>query len=107
VHKLILIFHSIDDSDVFERRWSEEFVPLAEQLPGLQRVAISRVQQQLGEGRGARLIHELFFEDRHALEAGMQSPVGERAGRKLIEIAGDSVEVLTAEHAEDIPRPPQ
>ena len=106
MHKLILIFHQTDDMDTFEQRWSEEFVPLAEQLPGLRRVAVSRVRRQLSEGRGVRLIHELFFDDRQALEAGMSSPVGQRAGQTLIDIAAEAVEVLTAEHAEDVPRPP-
>ena len=37
-HKLVILFKQPDNPTLFERRWSEEFVPLAEKLPGLHKV---------------------------------------------------------------------
>jgi uncharacterized protein (TIGR02118 family) len=105
VHKLILIFHRQEDPDHFESRWSHEFVPLAERMPGVRKVAVSRVLGGLSPQSDTVLIHELYFEDRGALETGMASSPGQKAGETLMDIAGDSVEILFSEHREDQPHP--
>lgn len=106
MHKLVLLFHEPADLAEFERRWSEEFVPQAERMPGLRRVTVSRVIGGLQEGQpDLHLMHELYFDDRRALERAMASEQGQKAGQTLISIAGESVELLFAEHREDVPRP--
>ncbi len=106
MHKLILLFHRPPDMAEFERRWSEEFVPRAERMPGLRRVTVSRVIGGVQEGQqDLHLMHELYFDDRGALEEAMASEQGQKAGETLISIAGESVDLLFADHREDIPRP--
>lgn len=106
MHKLILLFRQPADLAEFERRWSEEFVPQAERMPGLRRVTISRVIGGVQEGQpDLHLVHELYFDDRTSLEQAMASEQGQEAGATLISIAGESVELLFADHREDIPRP--
>lgn len=106
MHKLVLLFERPPDVAEFERRWSEEFVPRAERMPGLRRVTVTRV---IGGVMGAEpdlhLMHELYFDNRSALERAMASEQGQRAGETLMSIAGESVELCFAEHREDIPRP--
>lgn len=107
MHKLIILFHQPPDVGEFERRWSEEFVPQAEQMPGLRRVAVSRVLGGLNEPQpDLHLVHELYFDDRVSLEQAMASETGQAAGRTLVSIAGDRVQLIFAEHQEDRPRPP-
>jgi uncharacterized protein (TIGR02118 family) len=106
VHKLILLFHTPNDVERFEHRWSHEFVPAAEALPDVRRVAISRIQGSLSPESSVYLIHELCFDDRQSLEQAMASPQGQRAGKLLVSIAGESVDVLFAHHLEDDPHPP-
>ena len=106
MHKLIILFYEPPDLDAFERRWSEEFVPRAERMPGLRRVAVSRVLGGLDEkAPDLHLIHELYFDDRETLESAMASEAGQEAGAILVAIAGERAQVLFAEHQEDIPRP--
>jgi uncharacterized protein (TIGR02118 family) len=105
VHKLVLVFGDIDDIPAFDLAWSQRFVPLVEDMPGLRRITVGRVRGSPSGVASIHLLHELHFDDQPSLEAAMASPIGQVAGRLLMEIAGDHVQLLFAEHLEDIPRP--
>jgi uncharacterized protein (TIGR02118 family) len=103
IYKLVIIFQQPTHPGEFERRWSEEFVPLAERLPGLQRIVVSHTH---GGPRGPveiYLIHELHFNGLAALRAAMASPQGVAAGQYLVRLAPRSATLLFAEHMEDAP----
>lgn len=101
MHKLTLIFHKPEKPIDFETRWSEEFVPRAEKMPGIRRVAVSRVTGGLDEEVDILLVHEFFFDDAHALRQAMASPAGQAAGRALMEIAGQFLTLFFSEHLEE------
>lgn len=101
MHKLTLIFHKPEDPLAFETRWSEEFVPRAEKMPGIRRVAVSRVTGSLDEDVDIHLVHEFFFDDAEALRLAMASPEGQSAGRALMEIAGPYLTLFFSEHLEE------
>lgn len=107
MYKLTLIFSKVEGADIeaIEHRWSHEFVPLAETMPGLQLVSISRMNRSITPEAKVHLIHELYFEDLEALDAAMRSEQGQQAGRLLMDFAGKSVQVYFAEHKEDTPTP--
>jgi uncharacterized protein (TIGR02118 family) len=103
IYKLVILFRQPADPAEFERLWSEEFVPLAERLPGLQRIVVSHTH---GGPRGPvdiYLIHELHFDGLSALKAAMASPQGVAAGQYLVRLAPRSATLLFAEHMEDAP----
>jgi uncharacterized protein (TIGR02118 family) len=104
--KLVILFAQPPDPAAFDRRWSEEFVPLAEALPGLRRVVVSHTRGGPAGAVAVHLIHELHFDDMAALTAAMASPPGVAAGQCLVRLAGGSAQLLFAEHMEDIPHPP-
>jgi uncharacterized protein (TIGR02118 family) len=100
MHKLVVVLRGAEDSERIERRWSDDFVPLAEKMPGLRRVLVGR---GAGSPRGRSdvlLVHEFLFEDREALYAAMTSPEGQAAGEALMRFAGEGAEVFFAEHHE-------
>lgn len=101
MYKLTLLFHKPDDPLAFETRWSEAFVPHAERMPGIRRVAVSRVTGGLEEDVDVHLMHEFFFDDADALRKAMASPAGQSAGRVLMEIAGPFVTLFFSEHLEE------
>jgi uncharacterized protein (TIGR02118 family) len=103
IYKLVLLFKQPADPAEFERRWSEEFVPLAEGLPGLQRVVVSHTHGGPAGPVDIYLIHELHFEGLSALTAAMASPQGIAAGQCLVRLAGGGATLLFAEHMEDRP----
>ena len=101
LHKLTLLFRRPADLPVFETRWSEEFVPLGERLPGLRRISVGRVAGG-PEGAGdLHLIHEFYFDDAASLQRALASPQGQAAGRALMEIASDVVSLWYVDHLEE------
>jgi uncharacterized protein (TIGR02118 family) len=97
----MVIFHTPTDVPVFENRWSEEFVPRAEHMPGLRRVVLSRVMGGPAGGGDVHLVHEFLFDDADAVKAAMVSPEGQAAGRALMGFAAPYVTLCFAEHMEE------
>ena len=103
-YKLVILFQRPPDPGEFERRWSEEFVHLAEQLPGLKRVVVSHTHGGPAGPVDIYLIHELHFASQADLTAALSSPEGVAAGQCLVRLAGRLATLLFAEHMEDRPR---
>jgi uncharacterized protein (TIGR02118 family) len=101
MYKLIALFTTPADAGEFEAHWSGEFVPLAEKMPGLRRAVVSRIEGTPAGPAPYYLIHELYFDDRPALESAMASPEGTSAGQTLMSFAANDVTLLLAEHLED------
>ena len=101
MHKLLILFKHPADLAEFQRRWSEEFVPLAEQLPGLRRIVVSHTHGGPGGPVDYHLIHEFHFDNLAALTTAMASPAGVRAGQCLMTFAAQISTLMFAEHMED------
>lgn len=104
--KLILLFRTPDDVPAFESRWSQDFVPLLDKIPGLRRVAVARTLQTLTGEADLYLAHELYFDDLLAARQALATPEGQAAGRALMSFAAGAVTLCLAHHLEDpLPRP--
>ena len=101
MHKLMLLFRRPDDVDGFEQRWSHEFVPRAEKMPGIRRVTVSRIHGGPSGAADLHLVHELFFDDVDSLQRALTSPEGTEAGRALMDVAANFVSLCFAEHLEE------
>ncbi len=99
VHKLIILIESTSTPD-FHVFWPR-FLHAAENMPGLRREATSRVNQVLYGDLQCALIHELFFDSIHTLQAGLASEPGKEAGQLLQEMTGGRVRLLITDHSED------
>jgi uncharacterized protein (TIGR02118 family) len=97
VHKLILVFRPPIDPTIFERRWSDEFVPLAERMPGLRRVSLARAYGGPTGPTDVYLVHEFYFDDSSALQQAMVSAEGQQAGRALMGFAARQVSLTFAD----------
>jgi uncharacterized protein (TIGR02118 family) len=100
MHKLVVLLRGAADSERIERRWSDEFVPLAERMPGLRRVIVGRGAGAPNGRTDVLLVHEFVFDDREALYAALTSPEGQTAGAVLLGFAGAGAEIFFAEHHE-------
>lgn len=101
-YKIIILFNQPLPPD-FEQHWSEQFVPLAEKLPGLRRVVVSHTHGGPAGPVEVYLLHELHFDSLEALKAAMIAPEGLAAGQALVKLAGKQATLLFAEHMEDRP----
>jgi len=86
MYKLSLLFKETTAATNLIERWSQEFVPLADQLPGLKLVIVSHFDGGPAGPSEWRLQHDLIFENKEALQAAMQSPAGVSAGQALVRL---------------------
>jgi len=103
LYKLVILFKQPVDLADFERRWSEEFVPLVEQMPDVQRIVVSHTHGGPAGPVDIHLIHEVYFESLNTLKTAMASPQGVAAGQCLLRFAKKNATLLFAEHMEDVP----
>jgi uncharacterized protein (TIGR02118 family) len=101
MNKLLIQFLNPPDVEDFEHKWSEGFVPLAERMPGLKRVSVSRIYGGPAGEVNLHLVHEFFFENAQSLRHAMSSPEGQRAGQALLDFASEYVTICFAEHLEE------
>jgi uncharacterized protein (TIGR02118 family) len=100
MYKLTILIEPPHDLQAFEDSWPR-FLHQAERMPGLQREATVRVVDTLFGESQIYKIHELFFENREALQAAMASSPGQAAGQVLQGITAGRMTLLIAEHRED------
>lgn len=91
-----------DAQAAFERRYTEEHLPLVARTPGLRETRIDRVAQALGGETDLALVAAMRFDDRASLDAGLASDAMRQAGRVLREIAPGLVTLLVLEDAPEM-----
>ena len=86
----------------FERRYTNEHLPLVARTPGLRRIHAQRVVAALGGETDFILLTSMEFDNRDALDDGLRSEAMRAAGRNLREIAPGLSSLLVLEDAPDI-----
>ena len=100
MYKLLILISPAAEGPALDKGWPE-FLHHAEAMPGLQREAAGQVTQHLYGQMPVGRVHELFFENRAALQAAMSSTAGVEAGKVLQRITGGHITLLIVEHRED------
>jgi uncharacterized protein (TIGR02118 family) len=98
--KLVIMYKHPTDEDAFEQGYVKSLASL-EKMPGIIRQQANIV---LGnpEGRSPYYrILELYFDSYENLDSALRSEEGVAAGRLLMELAGDLVELLFVDVFED------
>ena len=91
-----------DALEAFERRYTEEHLPLVSRTPGLRRVHGERVVGAVDGETDIALVTTLEFEDRDALDAALRSEEFAAARRNLQEISPTAISLLILEDAPDV-----
>ncbi len=95
--KLIALFSRPPDTDAFDHHYDEVHAPLMRQVPGLERMEVTR---NIGTFRGESeyyLIAEMYFRNRETFDAAMASPENRAAGKDLLTFAQGLVTLLIGE----------
>lgn len=100
MYKLVILIEPLEDWQAFEDNWPD-FLHKVEQMPGLRREAISRVEAFLYGTTPCARMHELFFDTFEAAQQAMASPQGREAGRLLRQMTQGRITLFFAEHKED------
>jgi uncharacterized protein (TIGR02118 family) len=80
VFKFVTIYRRVDDEVALETFFSTTHLPLSEQLPGLLKSEVSRINGKPGGESRFHLMYELYFETPQVFFHAL----GSDAGRKLM-----------------------
>lgn len=98
--KLTALYRKPEDAESFERHYFGIHIPLIKQIPGLQRIEITRVTvAPMGESR-YYLMAEMYFTSMDAMNAANASPQGRAAAKDLMSFAADIVTLFYGEVTE-------
>jgi uncharacterized protein (TIGR02118 family) len=76
MYKFTTLYHQVDDPDALERFFSTIHLPLAEQLPALNKIEVSRISHKPGGQSRFTLMVELYFESKERLQAAFATAIG-------------------------------
>ena len=94
--KFIALYKKPADPAEFDKKYFEEHLPLANKMPGLKKVEISRI---VGSPRGESeyyLMAELYFDNKEAMMTALNSPESKEAGKVLMSFAKDITTMMFA-----------
>jgi len=98
--KLVILFEPPEELQAFEAAW-QTFLRQAEQMPGLKKETVSRVERFLYGDRAVYQIHEFYFDSIKEAEEAMASPQGVEAGKLLQTMTAGRFSLFFADHKED------
>ncbi len=100
MYQLILLIPTSVDIKSFDEGWPS-FLESIEQMPGLLRESVSRVDQLLYGQDHFHRIYTFSFPDQKTLEKSLVSDPGEKAGKIIHDLTEGRVTLLTADFQED------
>lgn len=86
--KLIAYYRNPEDKPEFDKKYFQEHLPLAEKMPGLLKMEVSRLKDIAGIS-GFYLQADMYFENIDALNKAMSSDEGKAAGKNIMSFAKD------------------
>ncbi|MGO0062957.1 EthD family reductase [Brevibacillus fluminis] len=95
--KLVAVYKKPEDVEAFDRHYFEVHAPLAEKMPGLIKMEVSKIYGSPAGESNLHLIAEMYFETRDALMEALSSPEGRAAGKDLMGFAGKVVSMHFAD----------
>ncbi|PTX63326.1 uncharacterized protein (TIGR02118 family) [Melghirimyces profundicolus] len=100
--KLIALYCHPEDREAFDDHYENVHTPLAEKMPGLKKLEVTRMQGAPMGGKAEYYLEAaMYFEDRAALDAAMRSPEGKAAAKDLMGFAGPLVTMMIGEVARE------
>ncbi len=101
MYQLVLLIPTSVNLEKFDETWPS-FLRVAEQMPGLIKESISRVDQIIYGSEFISRIYTFTFPDQETLEKALVSKPGGSAGRLIHDLTGGKVILLTAKYQEDL-----
>ena len=95
--KLVALYARPADPEEFDRHYFTIHLPLVRAYPGLRRLEVTRVTgAPIGEA-AVRMMAEMYFDDRQAMESALASAAGKAVTRDLMSFAASIVTVFFGE----------
>jgi len=95
--KLTALYRKPANPAEFDRYYKEVHTPLVLKIPGLRKLAVSRVKPGIVGESPYYLIADMYYNDMPALQAALGSPEGKASAKDVGNFAKEIVEFLVAE----------
>ncbi len=96
--KLIAFYSQPENPEDFDKQYFETHLPLAQKMPGLARVEVSKLTKNImGGDLPHYMMAELTFDSMDALNNALKSPEGQAAGANLMSFASKYVTMTSSE----------
>jgi len=100
MYQLLILIPLTVNINSFDEGWPD-FLEAAENMDGLIRESVSRIDRGIYGQNNIRRIYSFLFHDKSSLEKALISPHGEKAGKIIHEITGGEVILLSGTFQED------
>ncbi len=94
--KLVALYKKPADVDAFEKHYREIHAPLAQKMPGLKKLEVSRMFGSPGGEPKYYMMAEMCFENKEAMFAALGSDEGKAAAKDVMGFAGDLIHMMFA-----------
>ena len=95
--KLVALYARPADPEAFDRHYHGVHLGLVRAYPGLRKLEVTRVTgAPIGEA-SIRVMAEMYFDDKNAMESALASPAGKAVTRDLLSFAASIVTVFFGE----------
>lgn len=94
--KFIALYKKPADVEAFETHYREIHTPLVRKMPGLKKLEVSHFTGSPAGEPKFYMMAELYFEDKEAMMASLNSPEGKAAAKDVMGFAGDIVHMMFA-----------
>ena len=101
--KLVALYKKPANIEEFEDKYFNSHIPLANKMPGLKKVEISRMTGAPMGDAPYYLMAELYFDSMEDLNKAMSSEEGKASAKNLMSFAKDIVTMMFAEVDEKVP----
>ena len=93
--QLLVLYGTPTDPAAFERHYHRTHIPLAQNIPGLRKYAISQGPVHALAGTAPHLVATLDFDSLADIQAALATPEGQAAAGDLPNFASGGVTLLT------------
>ncbi|MCL6600018.1 MAG: EthD family reductase [Alicyclobacillus macrosporangiidus] len=99
--KLVVLYRHPADKAAFDAHYEQVHLPLARQIPGVERLEVTRVR---GDAMGGEapyyLMAEMYFKDEETYRQAMKSSENRSAAKDVMSFAGDLVSMMVGDVVE-------
>ena len=94
--KLVALYKKPTDIEAFEKHYQETHLPLAKKMQGLVKLEVSNMTGSPAGEPKFYMMAELYFEDKNAMFAALNSDEGKAAADDIMAVAGDIIHMMFA-----------
>jgi uncharacterized protein (TIGR02118 family) len=95
--KLVAMYKTPADKELFDKHYYEKHMPLVSAIPGLIRSEVSKLNSLPGTEQEYYLMTEMYYNDMDSFNAAMATPEGKASARDIVNFAKNNVDFFIGE----------